>query len=251
VDPAAGLRAQARAARILKSLVQAGDVEKSGELLAKTYYGMASALMYLMRRSEAAQMWKYTVELREWLFAQDLPVAQALAETYIEMAKTCAEGYPEGALEMCNRTVRLLAKAKDGNPLRLVILAEAEVVSGLALGSQGHYGNGAQIADHGIAKLAKLAELRPEARAYLAEAVARRAMMAEAAQRRAEAMRHWDRAIALYQEVVVKDGKFEFESELDQFVEMRARLAAGGHDGEERRAPAKTGGKAWLEIRKG
>ena len=209
----------------MKPLVEARDVQISGEQLAKTYYNIGAALTHLARRGEAAVMWEHTTKLREWLLTRDVPVAQELAETYLAMARYCTDGYPEGAIILCNRTIGLLAKANDRNPKRLVMLAEADVIKGLSLGSQGQYGNGALITDRGIAKLARLATLRSEVRPYLAEAVARRAMMAEAARRKAEAQQHWDRAIALYQEVVFKDGRYELQSELDQFIAARERLA--------------------------
>jgi tetratricopeptide (TPR) repeat protein len=225
-DPAAGLRAQARATGILKSLIEAGDVKESGEMLAKTYYGMAGALTHLARLPEAVPMWMHAMKFREWLLAQGLPVDQELAETYLAIAQNCAEAYPEGAIILCNKAIDLLAKAKGDNPQRVVMVAQAGIVKGRVLSSQGEYVNGAAIADEGIAQLTRVAKRRPPVREVLAEAVARRAMMAESANRRQEAMQHFDRAIALYQEVVFKDGKYELQSELDQYIERRARLAA-------------------------
>jgi tetratricopeptide (TPR) repeat protein len=225
-DPAAGMRAQARAAGILKSLVEAGDVTESGEPLAKTYYGMGGALTHLARSPEAATMWRHAMKLREWLLAQGVAVDQELAETYIAIADNCAEAYPEDAIILCNKAIDLLANTKGDNPQRVAMAAQAGIVKGRAFSSQGDYASGAEIADYSIAQLTRVAERRQNVRAVLAEAVARRAMMAEAAHRRQEAMQHFDRAITLYQEVVFKDGSYELQSELDQFIEMRARLVA-------------------------
>jgi hypothetical protein len=126
---------------------------------------------------------------------------------------------------LCDKMAKLMASGwPNATPRQLAVLAGADVVKGRALGSLGGYDIGAALAQRGIGRLTQLAERRPEVRPTLAEAVGRRGLMSKEVGRSAEAIRFLDQAIALYRDVVFKDGSYEFESELDLFVTARAKL---------------------------